>query len=158
MSAGSKPEGCLFCWASEAGEEFDRERLLLYRARFNFVMINKYPYNNGHLMVAPFAHVADLTGADPAHLGELVMLARACEGILREAYRPHGFNLGMNIGEAAGAGVADHLHFHIVPRWRGDVNFLATTTETRVVPELPSRTFERLRPAFAALGVCPSNG
>jgi len=144
-------DGCLFCWAVEGGEECDQERLVLHRAEHNFVIINKYPYNNGHLMVAPYAHVDDLEGSTSEQLAEMILLARACSGILRGAYCPHGFNIGMNLGAVAGAGVKDHAHLHVVPRWTGDVSFLTTTSDTRVVPELPEQTYERLRPEFATL-------
>lgn len=149
--SSAQPPGCLFCWAVEGGPERDAERLVLYRGKSNFVIVNRYPYNNGHLVVAPYAHVPDLSSAEPSQLEELIRLARASEEILRGAYDPDGFNLGMNVGAAAGAGVAEHHHLHVVPRWVGDTNFLAATSETRVVPEVPDRTYERLRPAFDAL-------
>lgn len=144
-------EGCLFCWAGGGENGDDEERLVLHRDRRCFVIVNKYPYNNGHLMVAPFEHLGDLASASPEVLQDVVSLARACETILRDTYRPDGFNLGMNLGAAAGAGVADHLHLHIVPRWTGDASFLTTTNRTRVVPETPGDTWSRLRPAFASL-------
>ena len=143
--------GCLFCWAVEEGEGYDKERLVLHRAQHNFVIINRYPYNNGHLMVAPYAHVDDLSSSAPEQLSEMILLAQTCERILRGAYSPHGFNIGMNLGAVAGAGVKDHAHLHVVPRWTGDVSFLTTTNDTRVVPELPEQTYERLLPEFAAL-------
>ena len=151
MTGQVRVDGCLFCWAVAGGEECDKERLVLHRAEHNFVIINKYPYSNGHLMVAPYAHVDDLESSAAEQLAEMILLARACEGILRGAYHPQGFNIGMNLGAVAGAGVKDHEHMHVVPRWMGDVSFLTTTSDTRVVPELPEQTYERLRPEFATL-------
>ena len=148
-SAKVGPE-CLFCWLVD-GAASDRERLVLCRGRLNFVAINRYPYNNGHLMVAPLAHVADLASAQRQQLHELIELAQACERVLRRVYRPDGVNVGMNLGAAAGAGVAHHHHLHVVPRWSGDTNFMAAIAATRVVPELPEQTYDRLRPEFEQL-------
>jgi len=145
-----KATGCVLCDVIAGGAEQDEEMLVLHRARHNYVIINKYPYSNGHLMVAPFEHVADLGGASGEQLDELMRLARACETILREAYGPDGFNIGMNIGRAAGAGVIEHHHLHIVPRWTGDASFMSATADTRVIPETPDGTYARLRPLFAA--------
>lgn len=143
---------CLFCWMAEGGEaSADRERLVLHRGKLNLVAINRYPYNNGHLMIAPFRHVGELCSSTEEELAEMIALARVTEGILRREYHPHGFNLGMNLGAAAGAGVAHHEHLHIVPRWQGDTNFMGTTADTRVVPETPESTWDRLRPAFDEL-------
>jgi len=140
---------CLFCWLGEpGGGGQDRERLVLYRGKLNLVAINRYPYNNGHLMVAPYEHVGDLTSSSEAQLAEMIALARRAEAILRRDYHADGFNVGMNVGAAAGAGVAHHQHLHIVPRWQGDTNFMGTTAGTRVVPETPESTWDRLRPAF----------
>lgn len=149
---GTKEDGCLFCRAAADEPGNDETHLVLHRATLNFVIINKYPYTNGHLMIAPFAHVADLRGSDVAQLEEMVRLAKTCEKILGAAYHPNGFNIGMNIGKAAGAGIADHQHLHIVPRWLGDASFMTTTASTRVVPEAAAGTFARLRPAFDELG------
>ncbi len=121
---------------------------MVFRQGPHMVVLNRYPYNNGHLMVAPLAHVATpeaLPEADRAGLWELVLAARQR---LAEVYEADGFNLGLNLGEAAGAGLADHLHFHIVPRWRGDANYLTTTGEVRVIPEDLATTWRRLREAF----------
>lgn len=144
------PEGCLLCNAVAGGADADEANLVLYRGRFNYVIINKYPYSNGHLMVAPYEHVADLRSSQDEQLAELMRLARSCETILLEAYGPHGFNIGMNIGRAAGAGVADHQHLHVVPRWIGDASFMSAAANTRVIPETPQGTFARLRPMFEA--------
>jgi ATP adenylyltransferase len=145
-----KVPGCILCSVIAEDPAHDRENLVLLRARFNYVIINKYPYSNGHLMVAPFEHVADLRHADADQLAEMMRLAQACETILSEAYSPEGFNIGMNIGRAAGAGVVEHHHLHIVPRWTGDASFMSATADTRVIPETPPDTFARLRPLFAA--------
>jgi len=150
VSSVGKVPGCVLCDAVAGGPEHDEEKLVLHRARFNYVIINKYPYSNGHLMVAPYAHVADLSHADPQQLAELMRLAQACETILGEAYGPDGLNVGMNIGRAAGAGVIEHHHLHIVPRWIGDASFMSATADTRVIPETPDGTFARLRPLFEA--------
>ena len=150
MTSTAESAQCLFCWMVGDGPDHDRERGVLHRGRWNFVTINRYPYCNGHIMVAPFEHVADLTSANEQQLQEMILLARRGTRILSEEYRPHGFNVGMNVGAAAGAGVPDHHHLHIVPRWQGDTNFMSAVAETRVVPELPEQTYERLRPAFDA--------
>jgi ATP adenylyltransferase len=125
--------------------------LTLYRGERCFVILNKYPYSNGHLMVVPTRHVGTLSDATAAELTELITLTRTAEIVLTEAYQPHGLNVGMNLGKPAGAGVLGHLHVHVVPRWNGDTNFMTVTAETRVVPEEPSRTVERLRPLFEQL-------
>ena len=141
--AADKSEGCIFCAA--LAQQNDRETLILYRGRYAFVMLNKYPYSNGHLLVVPYAHTADLSTLDADAHGELMaLLARAIEW-LKTASRPEGFNAGLNLGKAGGAGVAAHLHFHIVPRWSGDTNFMTVTGETRVVPEWLDDTWSRLR-------------
>ena len=148
VSSVGKIPGCILCDAISAGPECDAENLVLFRGRLNYVIINKYPYNSGHLMVAPYEHVADLCSAAADQLNEMMRLAQACETILAEAYGPDGFNIGMNIGKAAGAGVVDHQHLHIVPRWTGDGSFMTATADTRVMPETPAGTFLRLRPMF----------
>ena len=148
VTGATRVPGCLLCAAVEGGPPADEANLVLHRGTSNFVIINKYPYSSGHLMVAPLAHVAELTGSSDEQLAELMTLARACESILADAYKPDGFNIGMNLGKAAGAGVVDHQHLHIVPRWIGDASFMTTTADTRVVPESPAETFARLRPAF----------
>lgn len=155
VSSVGKVEGCVLCNAVAGGPEHDEENLVLHRARFNYVIINKYPYSNGHLMVAPFEHVADLRSAAGEQLDEMVRLAQACESILSEAYVPEGFNIGMNIGRAAGAGVVEHHHLHIVPRWTGDASFMSATANTRVIPETSEATFARLRPLFEAHFAAP---
>jgi ATP adenylyltransferase len=130
----------------------DRERLILHRGRHAFVLLNRFPYAAGHLMVAPYAHAARLHGLDPEACGELMaLLARSAE-ILEATFACEGLNVGANLGKAAGAGFADHLHFHVVPRWSGDVNFMTSIGEIRVIPTHIEHTYDRLRPAFAGLG------
>jgi len=146
---GPKPDACVFCLPEHTGE--DVERLILYRGKYNFVIMNKYPYNNGHLMVTPYRHVmhlADLT-RDEAH--ENMDLVQVCTSVLKEHFNPGGINVGLNLGEAAGAGIREHLHFHLVPRWNGDSSFMAVMNETRVVPEHLQSTYTNLKPYFDRL-------
>jgi ATP adenylyltransferase len=128
----------------------DQETLIVFRGRHNFVVLNRFPYTSGHLMVVPYAHVADLTNLDDETATELMALTRASERHIRSTYKPDGLNLGMNIGESAGAGIAGHIHMHVLPRWRGDANFLSTIGETRILPEELDITWQRLSKAFAA--------
>ena len=141
-------EGCIFC--AKPAENEDRDNLLVYRARHNYIILNLFPYTSGHLMVAPYAHVATLEEAGSETIAELMVLTRKAEMVLRQVYRPHGLNLGMNIGSAAGAGVAGHIHMHVLPRWTGDANFMTTIGETRVMPETLDETWRRLQAAFSA--------
>jgi ATP adenylyltransferase len=126
-----------------AGE--DSKKHILYRGERVFVTLNLYPYSNGHLMVVPNRHLATLEDLDEATLTELMAVTQQCLALLRAAYKPEGFNVGFNIGSAAGAGIADHLHQHIVPRWVGDTNFMSTVAETRVIPEWIDQTYAELR-------------
>ncbi len=143
---GPKPDACVFC-VPPAPEE-DEERLILHRGGLAYVIMNKFPYNNGHLMVAPFRHVSCITDLTEAESTEIMGLVRQSVGVLKQAFRPHGVNAGLNLGEAAGAGIAAHLHFQIVPRWNGDNSFMAVFGETHVIPEHLSSTYTRLRPLF----------
>jgi ATP adenylyltransferase len=140
--------GCIFC---DALAHIDTDPLIVHRATRCFVILNKFPYNNGHLMVVPDRHVSRLTELDAAELNEIMLLTQAAERALNEVYHPHGFNVGLNLGKAAGAGVLHHLHMHVVPRWDGDTNFMSAVGETRVLPEELPMTAARLRPAFANL-------
>lgn len=140
---------CPFCLLPK--EQQDEKYFILYRARFNFVILNIFPYTGGHMMIVPFEHTADLVGLDKQVSDELMDLTKRCSDILSQEYHPHGFNLGMNLGKAAGAGLADHLHMHILPRWMGDVNFSTSIAETRVIPEDLDTTYRRLRPYFQGL-------
>lgn len=147
--SGEAKEGCVFC---SAQVREDAAALILYRGRTGFVILNLYPYNNGHLMVVPYRHVATLAAATPDELSELMDLTRRAEIALSEAYRPQGLNVGINLGRPAGAGVVDHLHVHLVPRWTGDTNFMSVIGEVRVLPEDLEQTAKRLRPIFERLG------
>ena len=144
-----KPTNCIFC--TKPQEQRDAENLLLWRGHTAFVMMNRYPYNNGHLMIVPQAHVSSLTDLDPATRAELGELTMHCEQALRQTMRPEGFNIGINLGAAAGAGIAEHLHIHIVPRWNGDTNYMTVVSAIRVIPQHIDETYALLRPYFEAL-------
>lgn len=137
-----KPVECIFC--SKPREQRDRENYILYRGHHGFVMLNAYPYNNGHLLVTPYAHVPTLEQLDDATSAELMLLTRRGIGALRRAMTPEGFNVGVNIGKAAGAGITDHVHVHVVPRWTGDTNFMPVVGDVRLVPELLETTYDKL--------------
>lgn len=147
-ASGADAGGCIFCGALAAPPA---AALILHRGARCFVILNKFPYNNGHLMVVPIRHAAALADLDQAELGELAALTRTAEMALTRAYAPHGLNVGINLGRAAGAGAPGHLHVHLVPRWEGDTNFMTVVAETRVVPEEPGVTAARLRPVFEEL-------
>jgi len=141
-----KREGCIFCELPLEGQ--DEQNLIVHRARFNYVILNRYPYTTGHLMVVPFKHTDSLQGIDDDAAQELFELVRAADHKLREVYHPKGMNLGMNQGEAAGAGIAEHIHMHVLPRWIGDANFLTVIGETRILPEELSDTYRKLKAIF----------
>ena len=143
----SKPASCVFCSMLEA-EGTDESKYILHRAKHNFVVLNIYPYISGHLMIVPYAHLAEIATAPKEITDEMMDLTKRAQGVLGEVYRPNGFNLGMNLGRAAGAGVADHFHMHIMPRWIGDTNFMTTVGETRVHPEDLATTYKKLRGRF----------
>ena len=147
-AAGPETGTCVFC---DALDPTALSPLIVCRGERVFVILNKYPYNNGHLMVVPERHVGRLADAEPAELEEIITLTQWSEMALTEAYRAHGINVGMNVGRAAGAGVRDHLHVHLVPRWDGDTNFMSVVGDTRVVPEEPAASVARLRPIFDRL-------
>ncbi|MBI4161879.1 MAG: HIT domain-containing protein [Acidobacteria bacterium] len=141
----SKPDaGCLFCRVRALRRD-GPANMVLVRARRNFVILNRFPYNNGHLMVVPNEHVDTIAGMSSAQMREMMELAQRCERALRRLYRPEGFNLGMNLGRCAGAGIEGHLHLHLVPRWAGDTNFMSVVDGTRILPEALSATFQKLR-------------
>jgi len=141
-----KKEGCVFC-VRDLPEE-DEQRRVVHRTEHSFIILNIYPYNNGHLMIAPYRHVACLTDLDDDTLQDVFRNVRLSIAVLREVYHPEGLNTGMNIGSAAGAGIEEHLHVHIVPRWKGDCNFMPVLADTRVLPEHLDSTFRKLRRAF----------
>jgi len=149
VSEGVKTDRCFFCEKAAGDPSRDRENLILYRARSNFILLNLFPYTTGHTMIAPYAHVANLTELDANVLGEMMELAQKVQAALTASYNPEGYNLGMNLGKCAGAGVADHLHLHLLPRWIGDSNFMTVIGETRVHPEDLSITYDKLAAHFS---------
>lgn len=142
----SQSTGCFLCAKSDQRD--DRANLILFRAKDVFVLLNMYPYNSGHLMVAPYAHTGDLAGLDKEIAAELMHLTQRCVDVLQREYSPDAFNTGMNLGRVAGAGVPDHLHVHVVPRWNGDTSFMPVTADTKVLPESLDQTYDRLEPYF----------
>jgi ATP adenylyltransferase len=142
-------ETCLFCRVIAEGAAKDRENYVLLRAARSYIILNRYPYSSGHLMVAPYAHVASLEEAETETLVEMMKLAQRCEKALRRVYKPGGLNFGFNIGQCAGAGIAGHIHMHGLPRWAGDVSFISAIGETRVIPEELDTTYERISAALA---------
>jgi ATP adenylyltransferase len=140
---------CLFCDKASLDPSHDPDELVLYRGRLNFILLNLFPYTNGHVMVAPYEHTGRLDKVAPETLAEMMELAQRIHAALQEIYHPEGFNLGMNLGKCAGAGVADHLHLHFLPRWTGDSGFMTVIGETRVSPEDLSATYAKLLPFFA---------
>jgi len=142
------PGGCIFCDIPARPPEEDAKFLVLHRGRRAFVMMNAFPYNPGHLMVAPYRHVCELSQLDEEEMLELMRLqARALE-VLKRAMSPHGFNLGVNLGRVAGAGIPGHMHVHVVPRWEGDTNFMPVVADVKVIPEALGRTYEKLKEAW----------
>ena len=145
---GEKEDGCIFCTAlAEQGD------LTLYRGETTMVMMNKFPYINGHLLAAPVRHISALDQLDREEMGDLLKTVEQSIGILKRAMAPDGFNVGLNLGKVAGAGVEEHLHFHIVPRWLGDVNALAVFADVRVIPEHIKATYKNLKPYFNDLSL-----
>jgi ATP adenylyltransferase len=143
-------DGCIFCDLPAADEDKDEANHLLARGEVSFVLLNAFPYNPGHLMAAPYRHVGDYEELRPDELAEMMAFAGRAIRAMREESGPHGFNLGMNLGQVAGAGIADHVHLHLVPRWGGDTNFMPVVGQTKVLPELLGETWQRLRPHFSA--------
>ena len=148
VAEAGKDDGCVFCNALAAND--DAGRLIVHRGRLNFIILNLYPYTTGHSMVVPYKHVPDLAGCDAETLAEMMQLAQRLQIALVRIYRPDGCNLGMNMGRAAGAGVAGHVHMHVLPRWFGDTNFMTTVGETRVEPEDLQQTYAKLRGEFSS--------
>ncbi|MGH2457879.1 MAG: HIT family protein [Chloroflexota bacterium] len=139
---GEKPAGCIFC--AKPAESRDRENYILYRGRHNFIILNAFPYTSGHLMIVPYRHVSTLEDLESEVTTELMDLSKRALAALRQAGRPQAFNVGMNIGTAAGAGIADHVHLHVVPRWAGDSNFMPVVGNARLLPEALDATYEKL--------------
>ena len=146
----SSSHGCPFCQLPDLGPEHDEESLIVHRASAVFVILNAYPYNPGHLMVVPFRHTDDYGSLTPDELREMGELTQRAVRVLRATSGAHAFNIGLNVGAIAGAGIADHVHQHVVPRWGGDTNFMPVIGQTRVLPELLAETYARVAPAFAA--------
>jgi ATP adenylyltransferase len=147
VTSGKQP-ACIFCDALERNK--DEETLIVYRGKKNFIILNRFPYTSGHVMIVPYAHLAELKLCDGEGLEEMMELAQRMETVYRANYKPDGMNLGMNLGRAAGAGVTGHLHLHALPRWVGDSNFMTVTGETRVQPEELKTTYARVKKALQA--------
>lgn len=144
-----KPGGCIFCEKPLAGD--DRAAYIVRRGTHAYVMLNTFPYNNGHVMIAPYAHLADLEELPPQTLHEMMDLAQHCVKAFKLIFRPDGLNAGFNLGAAAGAGIKDHLHLHLVPRWHGDTNFMPVIGDVRVIPESLDQSYRLLSEAFEGL-------
>lgn len=147
QAAGGEQQECIFCDA--IAKNNDSETLIVRRGAKAFVILNRFPYTSGHVMIVPYAHVGELSLCDPESLGEMMQLAQRMERVYQTEYKPDGMNLGVNLGRAAGAGVTGHVHLHALPRWIGDSNFMTVAGETRVHPEDLKRTYERLTKALA---------
>ncbi len=147
MSNASRQAGCVFCLAVENPDQPDS--LVIHRGTHNFVIINRYPYNNGHIMIAPYLHISNPVDSDAATLEEMMRLFQRGITALRDSYEPDGFNMGMNLGKCAGAGIEAHYHLHLVPRWLGDTNFMTALADIRVIPEDFSVTIAKLKPHFS---------
>ncbi len=143
----SKSSGCVFC-SIQADPDHDEANFVLHRASRSFVVLNIYPYISGHLLIVPNEHIGELDAAAKETTDELMDLTKRCQTALRAAYKPAGFNLGMNLGKSAGAGIVDHIHIHILPRWTGDTNFMSSISGTRVIPEDLATTYRKLRDKF----------
>jgi ATP adenylyltransferase len=148
--AGEKPPGCIFCQFPAAPESDDRANLVVHRSAHSFTCLNRYPYNSGHVMVIPRAHVSDLAALSREAWIDLQDELRRAVAVVQAVYRPEGMNVGMNLGKVAGAGIADHLHYHVVPRWGGDTNFMPVLADTRVMVEHLDQSWAKLRDGFRA--------
>jgi ATP adenylyltransferase len=148
ITTADKANGCVFC--TKLAEYDDRRSLIVHRGQYCFIILNAYPYTNGHVMVVPYTHEDELQKLSPDAAQEMMALTRRMEGVLRRLYRPDGINLGMNIGKAAGAGVAGHIHMHVLPRWVADANFMTVIGEVRLLPESLETTWERIKAELAS--------
>lgn len=144
-----RPDGCIFCGLVK--ENDDEKNLIVHRAERVFVILNKYPYNNGHVMVIPFQHTNQVDDLSIETMTDLMVWGRQCQKALQEAYGPQGFNWGMNLGAAAGAGVKEHLHLHVVPRWNGDTNFMPVLADTKSMPQHLSESYKQIRTALGRM-------
>ena len=149
VADAAKDDRCIFCDALAMND--DAKSLIVLRAKKNFIILNRFPYTTGHVMIVPYAHVAELSACDAETLAEMMRLAARVQAAYAAVYKPEGYNLGMNLGRCAGAGITGHLHLHVLPRWGGDTNFMTVVGETRVEPEDLSTTYDKLRKALAAL-------
>lgn len=148
VSTAEKTSTCVFCEAAKATD--DEKNLVVHRGQYCFVILNAYPYTPGHVMVVPYAHLDELAKLPPEAATEMMSLSQRMDALLRELYRPDGINLGMNIGKAAGAGIAGHIHMHVLPRWVADANFVSVVCETRVLPEILEDTWKRMTATFGS--------
>jgi ATP adenylyltransferase len=148
VSQGGKSDTCIFCEKAKAEPSQDLNNLVLFRGRANFIILNLYPYTTGHVMIAPYAHVGNLRDAEAQTLAEMMALSQRLQNALESTYHPEGYNLGMNLGRCAGAGIEGHIHLHVLPRWNGDANFMTVVGETRVEPEDLHTTYDKLIPFF----------
>jgi ATP adenylyltransferase len=147
IANAGKNDRCIFCDAQTMGDE---KALIVLRGELNYVILNAFPYTTGHVMVVPYAHIGELGLATAETLAEMMRMAQRMQAVLATVYKPEGFNLGMNLGRCAGAGVTGHIHLHLLPRWVGDANFMTTVSETRMEPEELSTTYRKLREALSA--------
>lgn len=150
IEGADKVEGCIFCQFPAQLPERDKELLILHRGEYAFIILNAYPYSNGHLMVVPYRHTATMEELCDPELLEVMRLTRVGLRALGAAFAPHGYNLGVNMGRVAGAGIADHLHWHVVPRWNGDTNFMTVLGDVRVIPESLANVYDRLKAVLPA--------
>lgn len=146
IKSAGRQEGCIFC--DLPAQNNDEPTLILARGELSFVIMNKFPYNTGHVMIAPFRHIADMRDLNADEIAEMMMWSQRCMSALDESMRPHGFNVGVNQGLVAGAGIIDHIHLHVVPRWGGDTNYMTTVAGVKVLPEMVSQTYDRLKTYF----------
>ncbi len=146
-----KEDECIFCLKPKEDKDDDRKNLILYRGEHNFIMLNLYPYNNGHLMIVPYKHTNVLTTLTPEEMGEMGILTQKSIAVMEKLFKPQGFNVGINIGTAAGAGIKEHVHMHVVPRWEGDTNFMAAVGDTRVMVQHINETYDSLIKEFKKL-------
>ena len=146
INSDNKEEGCIFCPGNDRSQ--DERRLILYVGEFSIVLMNKFPYINGHLLIAPLRHVNALDALSAKEKLDLINMVEKSVGVLKETINPEGFNIGLNLGKIAGAGVEDHIHFHVVPRWSGDTNYMTVFGEVRVIPEHIQKTYKTLSPFF----------
>ena len=144
-----KPQGCIFC---AAGDGVGEDDLVLAVGKYSLAMMNKFPYNNGHLLICPRRHLPDMSGLSPEEMSDLLFWVDRATQALKKVMNPDGFNVGLNLGRVAGAGIEQHMHFHVVPRWNGDVNFMTVLGEVRVIPEHIRSTYDNLKPYFADMG------